>query len=118
MHSCHQTNAHGQVDRCEEVGGEFWLNLVPLWKRVSYCPFCGTPAPKPIGSTVMPVEPQEEIDVDGIVDEKRGISYIGKAIKMTNGKYWCLAGGPFGLARVEVSISVPPSPKLWEGDNA
>jgi hypothetical protein len=47
----------------------------------------------------------EEIDVDGIVDERLNIQYIGKASQRNDGKWVCLAyvyGA--GLCLVEVTI--------------
>lgn len=45
-----------------------------------------------------------EIDVDGRVDEKLGICYIGKAMKTFDGRWLCLANVQGALCRVEVRI--------------
>lgn len=52
----------------------------------------------------------EEVDVDGMVDEAKGVIYIGKATKQSNGKWRALAnvGGAFCL--VECTLTYQPSP--------
>lgn len=47
--------------------------------------------------------PADEIDVDGLVDAK-GVRYLGKAVKMPNGMYQCLADVDGALCRVECRI--------------
>jgi len=46
-----------------------------------------------------------EVDIDGVVDERRHICYIGKAKRQPNGKYMVLADVGGCLCRVEVSIT-------------
>lgn len=48
-----------------------------------------------------------EIDVDGVKDPKRDITYIGKATKV-DGKWICLANVEGTLCRVEITITPPP----------
>ena len=45
-----------------------------------------------------------EIDVDGLVDESTGISYIGKATKTFGGRWLCLANIGGALCRVELTV--------------
>lgn len=52
-----------------------------------------------------------EIDVDGYFDEVRNISYFGKATRLLNGRYSCLAEVDGRFCRVEVTISVDPAPQ-------
>ncbi len=47
----------------------------------------------------------DAIDVDGYVDEARGVEYIGVARKQPNGKWLCLANVGGALCRVEASIT-------------
>lgn len=46
------------------------------------------------------------VDVDGYVEEKTGIRYLGKARKQPDGKYRCLADVGGALAWVEVTITI------------
>jgi hypothetical protein len=46
-----------------------------------------------------------EVEVDGIVDEKRNIRYWGKATLRPNGKWVCLADVAGCLCIVEVKIT-------------
>lgn len=50
----------------------------------------------------------EEINVDGIKDQERNIAYVGKATKMENGKWHCLANIDGELCLVEVVIKHTP----------
>jgi hypothetical protein len=45
-----------------------------------------------------------EIDVDGLVDETTGVSYIGKARRVFGGQWRCLANVGGALCLVEVRI--------------
>ena len=45
-----------------------------------------------------------EIDVDGIVDESTGISYIGKATKTFDDRWLCLANIGGAPCRVELIV--------------
>jgi hypothetical protein len=47
----------------------------------------------------------DEVNVDGIVDQKRPIKYIGKARKQNNGLWTCLADVAGALCLVEVKIT-------------
>jgi hypothetical protein len=49
--------------------------------------------------------PPEEIDIDGVVDEKRNVRYVGKATRQPNGNYLALASVDGCLCRVECSIA-------------
>lgn len=51
----------------------------------------------------------ETVSVDGIVDDVRGIQYIGLATKMASGKWRCLAIVGEALAVVEVTLSFQPA---------
>ncbi len=55
-----------------------------------------------------------EIDIDGLLDERTGIEYVGKALRQEGGKYVCLAKVPLhgedSLCRVEVSIRLKDAP--------
>lgn len=51
----------------------------------------------------------ETVSVDGIVDNVRGIQYIGLATKMTSDKWRCLAIVGEALAVVEVTLSFQPA---------
>lgn len=46
-----------------------------------------------------------ELDVNGYVDEKNGIEYIGKATKMPDGTWQCLAIVGVSLCRVEITVT-------------
>lgn len=120
MHACRNTKEDGSFtfECIERAGGEFTLNCRYEIVPVNYCPICGARAPKQIGEPVVPVEPPQELDVDGVWDEKHGIRFLDKATKMTNGRWRCLAHGSFGLAVVEVKITEVPRPRVWEGDDA
>lgn len=57
--------------------------------------------------TVIANEPEpEEIKMDGVVDEERGIHYWGIATRQENGKYRCLANVGGCLCLVEL-IATP-----------
>ena len=45
-----------------------------------------------------------EIDVDGLVDESTGIRYIGKAMKIFDDRWLCLANIGGALCRVELTV--------------
>lgn len=45
-----------------------------------------------------------EIDIDGCVDEGKGIRYIGKATKTFDGRWLCLAIIGGALCRVELLV--------------
>jgi hypothetical protein len=45
-----------------------------------------------------------EFDLDGHIDAK-GIQYVGKAVRMDDGKWLCLARIGSCLCRVEVSLT-------------
>jgi hypothetical protein len=45
-----------------------------------------------------------EIDLDGIVDETKGIRYFGKARRVFGGQWRCLAAVGGALCIVEVSV--------------
>jgi hypothetical protein len=45
-----------------------------------------------------------EIDVNGVIDATTGICYIGKASKLFDGRWLCLANVGGALCRVEVSV--------------
>ena len=47
-----------------------------------------------------------QVNVDGILDEKRNIQYFGKAWEMMNGSWRCLAGVSEVLCIVEVKITL------------
>ena len=47
----------------------------------------------------------DEIDIDGVVDEKRNVRYIGKAKRRPDGTYLALANVSGALCRVEISIT-------------
>jgi hypothetical protein len=46
-----------------------------------------------------------EVDIDGMVDERYGIRYIGKAVQMFDGTWRSLANVHGALCRVEVSLT-------------
>jgi hypothetical protein len=46
----------------------------------------------------------DKIDLDGQIDEDRHIEYMGKAIKLPDGIWVCLAAVQGCLCRVEVSF--------------
>lgn len=52
-----------------------------------------------------PDVPRLEVDVDGQMDEKTGIQYIGKAILQSNGLFRCLANVGGALCVVEVRVT-------------
>lgn len=58
--------------------------------------------------------PPAEIDVDGMIDPKSGgrIRYVGKATRMVDGSYLCLADVDGRLCRVEVRITFEPTPPI------
>lgn len=47
-----------------------------------------------------------EVDIDGILDEKRNVRYVGKAVRQRDGKYLALASVDGCLCRVLVNISI------------
>lgn len=47
----------------------------------------------------------DEVDIDGLVDERRSIRYVGKATRQPNGKYLALAAVDGCLCRVEVAVT-------------
>lgn len=49
--------------------------------------------------------PREEVDVDGLVDEKNSIELIGRAVRQNNGRWACLANIGGALCRVEVEMT-------------
>ena len=53
-----------------------------------------------------------EIDLDGVVDPKTGIQYLGKAVRMPDGTWRCLANLGGCLCRVEVSIKSESGARL------
>jgi hypothetical protein len=46
-----------------------------------------------------------EVNVEGYIDEARGIRYLGKARKQPDGKYICLANVKGSLCLVEVTLT-------------
>lgn len=48
-----------------------------------------------------------DVVVDGIVDEARGIQYLGKAVQQPNGRWHALAIVCGSLCAVEVKITLP-----------
>lgn len=56
-------------------------------------------------STLDLVERVTEIDVDGYVDSK-GVRYLGRAVRMDDGTWRCLADVGGCLCRVECSITI------------
>ncbi|HVJ92313.1 MAG TPA: hypothetical protein VM580_21080 [Labilithrix sp.] len=61
--------------------------------------------------------PPDEIDLDGMIDPKsnEGIRYVGKAKRMVDGSYLCLADVGGALCRVEVRITFEPTHRVGEG---
>ena len=51
-----------------------------------------------------PIPAKIELDVDGMADHKHNIIYIGKATKMEDGTWRCLANVGGSLCLVEVNI--------------
>lgn len=49
----------------------------------------------------------EVVDVNGVIDNKTGIEYIGNAYRQPSGMYRCLANVNGALCRVEVSLRKP-----------
>lgn len=49
--------------------------------------------------------PRREIEVDGRVDEKRNVRYLGTATQMFDGKWRCLADVCGALCLVEVTLT-------------
>jgi len=52
---------------------------------------------------VLPDPPR--VDLDGVVDEKKGVIYIGEATQQFDGTWCCLANVDGALCLVEVKIS-------------
>ena len=50
-------------------------------------------------------KPKREVDLDGRVDEKRNIHYLGSATQMFDGTWRCLANVDGYLCLVEVSLT-------------
>ena len=48
----------------------------------------------------------DEIDMEGRIDDKNNVQYIGKGIKQPNGKYHCLANVSGALCIVECTVSL------------
>jgi len=48
---------------------------------------------------------KEEIDLDGYIDEKNNVRYVGKAVRQPNGKYICLVVVGNSLCRAECTIT-------------
>ena len=49
------------------------------------------------------------VDIDGLVDDRKGIQYIGTARRQADGTWQCLANVGGALCLVEVSISIKES---------
>jgi hypothetical protein len=56
----------------------------------------------------IPWEAVTEIDLDGVFDEPRQVTYLGKAVKMDGGLWRCLANVAGALCLVELRISFDP----------
>lgn len=54
--------------------------------------------------TVEAIAP-DEVDIDGVVDERQHIRYIGKAMRQPDGTYIALAAVNGSLCRVELTIT-------------
>jgi hypothetical protein len=54
--------------------------------------------------TIEAAQDATEIDLDGVVDETRGIRYVGRAKRFFGGQWRCLADVGGALCLVEVTV--------------
>jgi len=88
----YRSGGHDELIDDWKVGDDYARELLE--------PFKG----KAVRLTVEAIAPNE-VDIDGVVDERRNIRYIGKATRQPDGKYVALAAVNESLCRVELTIT-------------